>query len=203
MGRIRRREWWARNRWGVILLPVALALALLAASDRVADFWWSNDLRVETGRASMGETARLEGVTVYQDVDLAAGEEYEDLTTTMGVSLEGLERVLSVPSSFDEMPVPEGSDAYRVRLRLSADEPVTTDCSVILVDAGGARYGDGSDPLSQYSFCTRFDNQGGSDSSPSGEWTVDPVILTAAGAEIDHVLVTYDGVRYVRLDPSS
>ena len=40
--------WWRRNRWALAALPVALALTLVAAGDRVRTLWWERDLRVPT-----------------------------------------------------------------------------------------------------------------------------------------------------------
>ncbi|MGO1769646.1 MAG: hypothetical protein ACTHZX_06800 [Microbacterium sp.] len=196
-------SWWARNRWGLIALPLALLLALAAASDRLSEYWWGTDLRVQDGLAAAGETATLTQVppSVERGDDgepLGGGDEPE--TETIGIGVERIDRLTALDDGYSTEPLPGGTDAYELRLALSSDAPIETTCTVMLVGSDGARYGDGRDPLNQYGACSRIDEDEGLVSGPTGSWTNEFTILTAAGAEIDHAIATYDGVHFVRLE---
>lgn len=198
----RRSGWWARNRWGVIALPLALALALGAASDRLGAYWWGTDLRVQDDRAAAGAMATLTGAPPYVergDDGLPVDGE-EPATRTIEVGLDRIEQLSVLDDGYSTEPIPDGSDAYQVRLSLASDAPIEPTCTLMLVGDDGARYGDGRDPLNQYEACSHIDEEDGRVDGPSGSWTNEFTILTAADAELDHARVTFDGVHYVRLD---
>ncbi|MGO1955484.1 hypothetical protein [Microbacterium sp.] len=193
----RRHPWWRRNRFGVIALPFALVIALGAASDRVAEYWWQEDLRVEVDRSAEEGTAQLTGVPEHDEGDPESGE---PATTTLTVALTEIDRLTVIDDGYASEPIPDGADAYSVHLAFDSGVPVEAECTVMLVGEDGARYGDGADPLQQYPACSYRDDEGDTEYGPSGQWENTFTIFTAEGADIDHVRVTYDGVHYVRLD---
>ncbi|WP_119697768.1 hypothetical protein [Microbacterium halotolerans] len=181
----------------MIALPVALVIALGASSDRLAEYWWQEDLRIQVDRAAEGGTAQLTGVPEHRDGDPEPGD---PATTALTVGLTEIERLAAIDDGYSTEPIPDGADAYGVHLAFDSGVPVAAECTVILVGDDGARYGDGSDPLHQYPACSSRDAEGDTDYGPSGQWENTFTILAAEGADIDHVRVTYDGVHYVRLD---
>lgn len=199
----RRAEWSAwlrRNRAGLVAVPIALAVTLAAASDRLVDYWWGDDLRVEDGRAAEGEVALLTGVPTYEEPSEDEPLVGETVPTTLGVSLVGVEPLTVLDDGYDTQPIPDGADAYRVDLAFRSESPVETSCRLMLVGDDGARYGDGNDPFHQYSPCARVDETAGTVSGPEGEWSNSFTILTAEGADLDVARLTYDGVHYVTLE---
>ena len=48
-------SWLRRNRWGLLALPVAAALAVGANAQRLQDYWWNVDLRNAAATGSQGE----------------------------------------------------------------------------------------------------------------------------------------------------
>lgn len=190
--------WWKRNRWAVVALPVALIVALGGAADRLVDYWWSDDLRIEDARVQTGEPAWLTGAPEYRDVlDEDEPLVAETPTTRVGVIVAGVDELSMLDDGYDESPIPDGSDAYRVDLAFHADTPVDTTCSLELVDADGARYTGENDPLHQYSPCTKTDEDSGTVYGPEGEWRNSFTILTKEGVDLEYARVSYDGVHYV------
>ena len=55
---LHRPGWTRRNRWGLLALPLALAAALAASSDRVKLYFWDEGLR-QPQRAAQGDVAGL------------------------------------------------------------------------------------------------------------------------------------------------
>ena len=40
-----RREWWHRNRWALLALPLLMLAVVAANAIRLGDYWWDRDLR--------------------------------------------------------------------------------------------------------------------------------------------------------------
>ncbi|WP_125773770.1 hypothetical protein [Antribacter gilvus] len=194
--RRRAATWWRRNRVWLVLVPVAVVAGLGASSYRLQDFWWEADLRHRLAHAAPGDPARY--TDSYEDPFT-----FETVTTDFRVRLEGLSPATLVPRwNDDPLPVPEGSDGYRVTLAFErAGESNLYGCQVILVDTDGNRYGDG-DPFRQMPQCHPAGDDGSVElETPRTPWSAAPVVVTAAGAEITQVWVTMDGSnRYVSLE---
>lgn len=197
--RTRRAAWLRRNRIGLVLAPFALLLTFAAASDRIVDYWWTDDLRIEDAGVAAGETALLTGVPTYVEPDEDAPLVAETPPTLLGVSLIDVVPVRAYDDGYEDVPIPEGADAYRVDLAFQSAEPVETACRLMLIGDDGARYGDGNDPFHQYSPCAKQEESAGIVSGPEGEWRNSFTILTAEGADLVSARVTYDGVHYVTL----
>jgi len=192
--------WWRRNRIAVFALPLALLVTFAAAGDRLVDYWWTSDLRVEDARVPAGEAAVLTGVPPYFDLLEEDALVSEEEPVSIGVALVDIDRLAVLDDGFSESPLPDDTNAYEVTLGFEAPQPVETYCTLMIVGSDGARYGEAYDPLSQRPACTALDETGSAVEGPEGEWTNSFTVLTAAGAELDVVRVTYDGVHYVTLE---
>lgn len=127
--------WLRRNRWGLILLPVALVLALAASSSRVQLFWWNYGPHdVTSGRQGAP-------VSFTQDWQDRAGRHTRSLTVTVDsvttatdVRVEGAAEPVAVR-------IPNGSTLWRVRLSVEADPQASLwGCKLALIDTKGSVY---------------------------------------------------------------
>lgn len=117
--------WWHRNRWALVALPVALALAVVAAGDRVRTLWWEQDLRRPT-------TAAAGGTAAFRQEVAGAG------TVDVRVRLDDVRDATRLPEGLE---LPAGARAVQVDLTLEADPDVAlVTCSLAVRDAGGTRY---------------------------------------------------------------
>ncbi|NUU17895.1 hypothetical protein HP550_11610 [Cellulomonas humilata] len=198
--------WWRRNRWALVALPVALALALVAAGDRVRTLWWEQDLR-QPVTAGEGGTAEL-----HQRVYDGSGG---TLPVDVQVRLDGVADATVLP---EDMELPTGTRAVRVDLTLSADpDVVLTGCSVAVRDASGTRYeyvASGWGALQSPMPCVPEDAPGpwpplgdledaltDPDALPRpATWSVSPVVVVPDGVEIADVVVWWQKPRYVLLE---
>ena len=117
--------WWRRNRWALAALPVALALTLVAAGDRVRTLWWEQDLRVPTtvGAGATGDFHQ---------------QGYDGSPIDVQVRLDGVADATTLP---EDLELPPGTRAVQVDLTLSADPDVgLTGCLLAVRDAAGTRY---------------------------------------------------------------
>lgn len=123
--------WWRRNRWGLVALLPALALAMAASSSRVHLFWWSYDLHRPTA-GQLGQT-------------LAFTDSFEDRrgTQTRSVSVR-LVSVTRTDAALDAdgvvltAPLPPGAQWFRVTLHVEADPRMPLRyCRVAIVDTRG------------------------------------------------------------------
>ncbi|MCC2315235.1 hypothetical protein [Cellulomonas xiejunii] len=201
--------WWRRNRWGLVALPVALALALGASGDRVRTLWWDHDLRRPVG-AAPGKT-----VAYHDDLLDGVGGTYR---VDVQVRLDGVEDATELPR---HMQLPSGARAVRVDLTLSADPgTVLVGCRLAVRDAEGTRYDHvpsawgAAQPTVP---CTPEGATGpwpsvGDGSLPSPDagqpprpatWSVSPVVVVPRDVEIADVVLWWQLPRYVRLDVAS
>ncbi|MGY4642716.1 hypothetical protein [Cellulomonas sp. URHB0016] len=198
--------WWRRNRWALVALPVALALALVAAGDRVRTLWWVQDLRVPTTVGADG-TAELHQ-RVYDGGD-------GTVPIDVRVHLDGVRDATSLP---DNLELPPGTRAVQVDLTLSADPEVgLTGCSLAVRDAGGTRYdyvSNGWGALQPALACVPEDAPGPRPSfgdAPAdpetrprpGTWSVSRVIVVPDGTDVADVVLWWQKPRYVRLEVPS
>lgn len=194
--------WWRRNRWGLVALPVALALACVASADRVRTLWWEADLRRPTA-AAPGET-----VTYHQDVRDGVDSTYP---VDVEVRLDGVEDTTVLP---DRMELPPGTRAVRVDLTLAADpDTVLLLCRIAVRSADGTRYDHvpsawgASQPTMP---CVPDDAPGpwppgGTVTADPGDprpptWSVSPVVVVPQDVEIADVVLWWQLPQYLRLD---
>lgn len=199
-------SWWRRNRLGLALLPVALAVALAAGSSRVQEYWW--DCGFHEPASVRDGVAEL--VDEYDDGHLAYPIEAR-------YSVASFAPVDIALSSGD--PLPAGLRAWRLRLDVEADPSVALrGCSVAVLDTAGALHAsddarlDLDLPIGD-SACVPADAAGprvefGSTSAPrvpAGEparprrFTTDTVLVLPAEAEPEAVRLWYFLPRYVEL----
>jgi len=115
----------------LLVLPVALALVLVATASRLQVFWWPEQLHdVTTG----SQGAPLEVSDAWEDAE--GHEQRRDLTVTL---LEVVPATQVEGFSGPEPLVPvAGSAVWEVRLRLEVDPEVPLGgCEVSLVDTRG------------------------------------------------------------------
>lgn len=126
--------WLRRNRWGLILLPVALLLAVAASSSRLVHFWLpyvASD--VTTG--GVGEKVHLS-----QEWLDRLGRHQRDVDVT----ITGVERT-DVIRDWDGEDVPgegpKGTTLWRVSMTLAAEpDQVLRGCVVEIEDTQGRRF---------------------------------------------------------------
>ena len=196
--------WWRRNRWPLIALLPALALALLASSDRVSAYYWSADLR-DARPGAQGEWVE------HRDrvVDISGERPIE-----LAVRLDGVATTDTAWESSSDLVLPPGARAVRVDLTLRADpdEPLLV-CSLAVRDAEGTRYdydafaAGGTQPVSP---CVPPEAPGPwpetdyTENDPlaprrPAEWTVAPVVVVPADVEITEVLLWWGPPTYLEL----
>lgn len=195
--------WWRRNRWALIALLPALALALLASSDRVSAYYWTADLH-DARHGAQGEwLEHRDGVPV------PAGER----PISLAVRLDGVSGTDAGWESSSDLTLPPGAHAVRVDLTLRADpdEPVRT-CQLAVRDAEGTRYDytwDAAGGTQPSSPCVPPDapgpwpeRTGATDTEEAarpGEWSVAPVVVVPDGVEITEVLLWWAPPTYLEL----
>lgn len=197
-------SWWRRNRWALIALLPALALALLASSDRVSALYWSADLH-DARRGTQGEW-----LDHHDLLATASGDRPVDVA----VRLDGVTRTDTGWESSSDLVLPPGTRAVRVDLTLRADpdEPLRG-CTLAVRDADGTRYdydwaaAGGTQPSSP---CVPAGAPGpwpefeGLESSPDelprpAEWHVAPVVVVPRDVEITEVLLWWEVPTYLEL----
>ena len=195
--------WWRRNRWALLALLPALALALLASSDRVSALYWSADLhdaRAGTQGAWLEHRDRVAELSGERPISLA-------------VRLDGVSEADAGWESSLPLVLPPGARAVRVDLTLRAapDEPLRG-CQLAVRDADGTRYDfawDAAGALQPSSPCVPPDAPGpwperegdvdtGEPPRPQ-EWSVAPVVVVPEDVEITEVLLWWAPPTYVEL----
>lgn len=128
------RGWWRRNRWALLALPFAAALALVLGAYRVHTFWWTTHL-TEATHAPAGDTATL--TDTFEDAQGA-----HTRTVTMGAG--PAEVVTTYPGhSGEPLPVDEvpGTQVWRFELHVeAAPDQVLSACQMELVDDRGRTF---------------------------------------------------------------
>ena len=196
--------WWRRNRWALLALLPALALALLASSDRVSAYYWSADLHDPRPGAQgtwVEHRDRVQDVSGERPIDIA-------------VRLDGVATTDAAWESSSDLVLPPGTRAVRVDLTLRAapDDPVRV-CTLAVRDAAGTRYdydwsaAGGTQPSSPcvppdtpgpWPETAGLDADSGEPARP-GEWSVAPVVVVPADVEITEVLLWWAPPTYLAL----
>lgn len=146
-------SWWRSNRWGVLLLPVAAALAVVASSSRVVLFWWPYGPH-EVTRAALAQPVGVQ----EQWLDRAGTHERR-----LSVSVDSVSAPPATPIRFQGREVPSvvvpaerpgprgettvtltsppGTRIWQVTLSVVADpDQVLAGCRVAIVDTQGRVY---------------------------------------------------------------
>ena len=184
--------WLRRNRWWLLVLPLAFALMIAASSGRLKRWWWDMDLHGPMDRAAAGAWAhwhdaydKYDGTHVVRDFQ---------------VRVTGLDKADGAPQQYgDPVPVPKGSEGLQPRLEFRNASGDLAGCDVWLVADDGTRYGDAdSDALGQYDPCLPYDKD---DDEIGSSWTAAPVVPVDPGAKITQVWVKFPGkATYLQLD---
>jgi hypothetical protein len=198
--------WTRRNRWGLLALPFALAAALVASSDRVQLYFWDEGLHQPQGAA--------QGAWLAYGAAYHASEGEHPLKVR--IRLDSVAPATTGWTSTTPLDLPPGTKAVAVSLSLEADPQLPLSvCRLAVRDTAGNRYDyqtsvGGSQPLSP---CVPPDAPGpfaklgeldkGRDTS--GEpvrprsWTVSPVIMLPAGADVEDVVLWWELPDYASL----
>lgn len=125
------RRWWRRNGVALAVLPLALVAALLASSDRVYSWWWTQGLHRAT-------TADPGQALVFRDVlDDADGAHPFEVT----LRLDGLAETTTGWEQDVPLDLPPGTRAVRVDLAFAADPDVPLRvCQLAIRGTDGQRY---------------------------------------------------------------
>lgn len=122
--------WWRRNRWALVLLLPALALALAASGVRLQLFWWSYEPHQPTSGA-LGRPMHF--------VDHAAYDTHP-YVLDVTVTVRSVTRVAVPVSPGHEWtwPTPDGARWWKVTMQVAAD-PTTplSACRLRLLGAAG------------------------------------------------------------------
>ncbi|MGH3643883.1 MAG: hypothetical protein ACRDUX_33230 [Mycobacterium sp.] len=190
-------SWLRRNRWGLLALPVAVALAVGANAQRLQDYWWDQDLRqpAATGRLD-------EWVTWTDSFSDATGES----TRTLRVKVTGV--------AATDLELPSDLVGERVALDFAAEpDQVLSGCRLALLDGDGNRYV--YDPtineVSQDIWpCVPGNHPGPAPSIAAGQprtvapgeerppsWTAQPVLVVPRNAKITQVLLWWEEPEYL------
>ncbi|HUP99477.1 MAG TPA: hypothetical protein VM093_03370 [Aeromicrobium sp.] len=184
------RGWLRRNRWWLIALPLALAVALASAAYRVNDFWWENGWHRADATVDQG-TFVTTRATVYS---------FDDKPRRVGlrVRLGEVTRTGEMRNPLGEaLPLPPSATGVRLRLDFEAvkGKPAPY-CTVYVVDTGGSRYE--AQPLDSGS--NPCPPPGGSpeDSSAPKTWSRIVAAAVPKRAKVEYVWVGVSWPDYVR-----
>lgn len=126
--------WVRRNRLGLILLPVALALAVAASSSRLMTFWYPFGPHDVTS-VGVGEKAHL-----TQEWMDRAGTWTREVTVTVD-SVEPTTVVRDYDNHDVDATIPKGTKLMRVSMSLAAKpDQVLRSCSLVIIDTQGREY---------------------------------------------------------------
>lgn len=126
--------WVRRNRLGLILLPVALVLAVLASSSRLVHFWLPY-VGSDVTKGTVGQGVHLEQAWLDR-----AG----DHVRRVDVTVHGVARTEVIRNwNGEDIPGegPKGTQLWRVSLTLAAEpDQVVRGCQLEIEDTRGRRY---------------------------------------------------------------
>jgi hypothetical protein len=203
---LRRPGWSRRNRWGLLVLPLATAAALAGSSDRVQLYFWEGGLH----HATAGPAGQW---VSFHDSYTDSNGPHE---RRVRVRLDSVRPATTPWHTTDPLRLGPGSTALAVTLTLEADVDLPLSvCSLGLRDGAGTRYdylpgvGDANQPVSP---CVPPDAPGPDtamgdltaapdpDSAPRPRtWSVSPVIVVPAGVKISEVDLWWQLPNYVAL----
>jgi len=202
--------WLRRNRWGLLVVPIAAAALVAGNAQRLHDYWWVKELRVVGASGQQGSWVHYS--EPFSDAlgasRLAVDLEVVDVRTVGSIS-DPIRGEVKVDT--------DGAMAYAVKLRFRADpKTVLIGCRMALLDAAGNRYdfdhqalGVAQDlyPCLQdgaegYGNSIRVDTPRAYVDGPRpATWTTRPVVIVPAGVRITEVRLWWDdpGPRYCRV----
>jgi hypothetical protein len=202
-------SWLRRNRWGLLALPVAAALAVGANAQRLHDYWWTVDLRNAAATGSLGEW-----VTWSDDFTDALG----DGTRTLRVKVSRAESTADSGAMSDvaaDLELPPDLMGFRVTMDFEAEtDQVLFGCRMALLDDAGNRYvyTPNTKGLSQeMSPCLLGNQEGPVPSISAGEprtaiygerppqWTTQAVVVVPRSAKITQVLLWWEQPDYLEV----
>ena len=184
-----RRSWWHRNRVGLVLLPVALAAALVGNGERLQTLWWETDLHAP-------QRPDASGIVHFVD---AYDDGHHAWPIRPELSLVSVTQVDSLPGSDDEpkpVTLPEGAVLLKVTLHVEADQNmILTGCTLALADADGTRWETGSrafevDASEPFSPCTPDDRSGPGWLPKEAQPVVDAEEVRPPAYDVDSYVVT-------------
>jgi hypothetical protein len=198
-------SWLRRNRWGLLALPIAAALAVGANAQRLHDYWWDQDLRLAGATGSQGEWVQWSDA--FSD---AAG----DGARTIRVRVTGSESIDATSAESADLELPSDLTGWRVTLDLeAAPDQVLFGCRLALVDDNGNRYQFRpmvNNLMQDMHPCVPDDNPGPQPSITAGEprtvvyggerprqWTTRPVVVVPRTAKITEVLLWWEQPDYL------
>ncbi|WP_392542685.1 hypothetical protein [Oryzobacter telluris] len=184
------------QRRALVALPVLLVLAVVASGQRVVDLWFPYAMLEQVSLDDRG-TAHFETTVELQSgrVPLRFSVRHVETVPSTTVLLSGDEQV----------PVPPGFDAWRVRVHVAADPTsVLSVCQVLLRDTRGREYAAGTRALEggtlDLASCqprdvqnpSGFDMDADKESTRPAEYDRDAVFLVPEGAVPMEVRVSPD-----------
>jgi hypothetical protein len=201
------KAWLRRNRWGLLALPVTVALAVGANAQRLHDYWWDNDLRHEAATGAQGEWVAW--TDPFSD---ATG----DVTRTFHVKVTGSEStdVADSPDGPADLDLPSDLTGWRVAMDFEAEpDQVLFGCLLTLLDDEGNRYyyRARANKVSQDMWpCVPEHHPGPMPSIEAGKprtvfpgeerpsnWTTRPVVIVPRSAKITQVLLWWEQPDYL------
>ena len=205
-------SWFRRNRWGLLLLLPALALALLGNSSRLQLFWWDYKPHEPT-RTTIG-------------APVAFAEEFDDFDGRWRRSLEvSVVSVLTGTVALDEEgvriedPTPPGAQWVAVRLHVETDPgTVLFACRLSILDDRGREATYGATSVGRYDLptspCTPADRPGPQSGGQEAQqaaaqnprpasYDVTAYVLTAEDFTPAEVRLWWQPPRYVAVDVRS
>lgn len=205
------RPWFRRNRWGLIVLPLALVLAVAATSYRVRDYWWD---ALDANRVATASGAQAHWLTYTESFTDSTGKQRRRVR----FRVFSVTRRTVVPQRFGG-PVritDSAFDVYRVRLDFEADpSTVLSGCQLALTDTHGDRfvYADTIDNVEQDLYpCVPDDHPGPSIGvvgekthkvEPGAErprtWTTQPYVFVPKGTTITGLRLWWEGPYYAKV----
>ena len=124
------KSWLRRNRWVLVALPVAAALAVAANAQRLHDYWWDRDLRHAVATGSRDEWVTWTGP--FSDATGSGTRSFRVKVTSTESPGRGDVAKLKLPSDLT---------GFRVTMDFeAAPDQVLFGCRLALLDADGNRY---------------------------------------------------------------
>lgn len=206
------KRWVRRNRWGLAVLPLAVAVALAGTARHVQTYWYEADLRVAYRAEPGGE------VTIRSGYD----DGYQRYPIRPTLRLQSATKVSTVTSNGRQEPVTPvaGATVWKVVLGVTADpNMILTGCTVALSD-GSRRWEAGLDAAHTKasvigSSCVPAATPGPQwlPNTPSpvvdanevrpAQYTVENYVVTSADAAVSEVLVWWGAPQFAVLPVTS
>lgn len=202
-------SWVRRNRWGLVLLPVAVLLAVVASSSRMVHFWYPYGPHdVQSG--ALGEPVHLS--QEWQD---RSGTHVRDVDVTV-TAVEPTTVVRDYNNEDIPGSGPSGTTLWRVSLDLTAPtDDVILGCQLEIIDTEGREFVYASTGLEQGSLksspCLNSDAIGPqaaliegrgqeSDTPRPGSWSTVADVIVAEGAVPERVRIWWEHPTVIEVE---